>query len=334
MDPQEIISGGVPPDGIPPIDDPTFVEPSAVGFLDPREPVVAVEVNGVAKAYPVRILMWHEIVNDDFDGVPVVVTYCPLCNTGISFYRPTIEGELLDFGTSGRLYRSNLVMYDRQTNSYWPQALGQAVVGPLRGFELESVPTRLLSWVDWRSAHPDGLVLSQRTGHVRRYGSNPYVGYEDAARPLLFTGDPDPRLPVTEHVLGIAGDETIAFPYSELERLASGGVAVVNAEVGRDRFTIFWKAGTVSALDASRIPLSADVGAAAAYVPRTAGRWLTFIARDGTIVDEQTGSSWTIAGEAIAGPLEGRRLRVALALDGFWFSWAAFHPETEIFRAS
>ena len=333
IDPAEIVSGGVPPDGIPPIDDPTFVQPDAVRFLDPKEPVVAVEVKGVAKAYPVRILMWHEIVNDEFDGVPVVVTYCPLCNTGISFRRPTVDGEILDFGTSGKLYRSNLVMYDRQTTSYWPQALGLAVVGPLLGMELEPVATRLLSWGDWRSAHPDGLVLSQRTGYVRRYGSNPYVDYEDQERPLLFTGEPDPRLRATEHVLGFAGSETVAFPYSELERLAEGGVAAVNRPVGGERIAVFWKAGTVSALDAAMIPLSADVGAAAAYLPRIDGRQLIFIVDGGRILDEQTGSEWTIAGEAIAGPLEGRRLEVALALDGFWFTWAAFHPETEIYRA-
>jgi Protein of unknown function (DUF3179) len=334
VDPKEIVSGGVPPDGIPPIDDPTFVESGAVRFLDPKEPVVAVEVRGVAKAYPVRILMWHEIVNDVFDGVPVVVTYCPLCNTGISFRRPTVDGELLDFGTSGKLYRSNLVMYDRQTNSYWPQALGQAVVGPLLGMELEPVATRLLSWADWRSAHSDGRVLSQRTGYVRRYGSNPYVGYEHEERPPLFAGEPDPRLRPTEHVLGFAGSETIAFPYSELERLADGGVAAVNRTVGGERVAVFWKTGTVSALDAALIPLSADVGAAAAYDPRVDGRRLTFIVDSGRIFDQQTGSEWTIAGEAIAGPLVGSQLEVAIALDGFWFTWAAFHPETQVFRAA
>jgi hypothetical protein len=334
VDPAEIISGGVPPDGIPPIDDPRFLRPEEVRFLAPREPVVAVEVNGVAKAYPVRILMWHEIVNDVFDGVPVVVTYCPLCNTGTSFRRPTVGGEVLDFGTSGKLYRSNLVMYDRQTGSYWPQALGQAVVGPLLGMELEPVATRLLSWADWRSAHPDGLVLSPRTGHVRRYGSNPYVGYEDEERPPLFTGEPDPRLRSTEHVIGIAGAETIAFPYSELERLSEDGVAAVNRTIAGEPIAVFWKAGTVSALDAARIPMSADVGAAAAYVPRLDGRRLTFVVRNGEIVGDQTSSTWNIAGEAIAGPLEGRRLEVAIALDGFWFTWAAFHPETEIFQAA
>lgn len=333
VDPAEIVSGGVPPDGIPAIDDPRFLAPGSVRSLSPHEPVVAVEVNGIAKAYPVRILIWHEIVNDEFDGVPVVVTYCPLCNTGMAFLRTTTEGEILDFGTSGRLYRSNLVMYDRQSNSYWPQAMGRAVVGPLLGERLERVPTRLLSWVDWRQAHPDGMVLSADTGHRRAYGTNPYAGYEDAERPPLFTLDPDPRLRTTEHVLGVAGPETIAFPYSELERLSSGGYAVVNWASGDRRLVVFWKAGTVSALDAAQIPRSADVGAAAAYIPRIHGRRLTFVVRDGAIVDDQTGSTWTIAGEAIGGPLGGSDLDVAIALDSFWFTWAAFHPKTKIFRA-
>jgi Protein of unknown function (DUF3179) len=334
VDPDEIVSGGVPPDGIPPIDDPRFLEPARVRFLAPQEPVVSIEVNGIAKAYPVRILMWHEIVNDDFEGVPVVVTYCPLCNTSIAFLRPTLDGELLDFGTSGKLYRSNLVMYDRQTNSYWPQALGQAVVGPLLGEELEPVPTRLLSWADWQQAHPDGLVLSSDTGHRRDYGSNPYVGYEDTEQPFLFAGEPDPRLRPTEHVLGVSGSETIAFPYSELERLSSGGLTAAHRTVGGKRLVVLWKAGTVSALDAAQIPMSADVGAAAAYVPRVGTRWLTFVVRNGAFVDEETGSTWTIAGEAIDGPLDGRRLEVGIALDSFWFTWAAFHPETAIYRAA
>ena len=332
VDPDDIISGGPPPDGIPPIDEPKFLAPSDVTFLEPQEPVIAVEVGGVAKAYPVRILMWHEIVNDDFDGTPVVVTYCPLCNTGIAYLRPTIDGELLDFGTSGKLYNSNLVMYDRQTNSYWPQAMGKAVVGPLTGEELEFVPARILSWADWSQAYPDGLVLSTDTGAQRDYGTNPYAGYDDEARPFLFSGDIDPRLPAKEHVLGIAGeDRVIAFPYSELARLATTGTTVIQGSFGGEQLVIFWQAGTVSALDAAQIPDSNDVGAAAAYVPVADGRRLTFVVRGGHIVDEQKGSRWSIDGRALDGPLAGTRLEVALAIDSFWFDWAAFHPETEVF---
>ena len=332
VDPDEIISGGPPPDGIPPIDRPKFLAPEDVTFLQPQEPVIAVEVDGVAKAYPIRILMWHEIVNDNFGDTPVVVTYCPLCNTGIAYLRPTIDGELLDFGTSGKLYHSNLVMYDRQTNSYWPQAMGEAVVGPLTGTELTFVPARILSWGDWSSAYPDGLVLSTDTGAQRDYGTNPYEGYDDEDQPFLFTGDPDPRLPSKEHILGIAGgDETIAFPFSELASRASGGATVVQGSFGGERLVIFWQAGTVSALDAAQIPDSADVGAAAAYRPEADGRLLSFAVQDGRIVDEQTGSLWSISGRSFDGPLAGKQLEVAVATDSFWFDWAAFHPDTEIF---
>ncbi len=332
IDLDDIISGGPPPDGIPPIDDPKFLAPEDVTFLVPQEPVIAVEVEGVAKAYPIRILMWHEIVNDVFDGTPVVVTYCPLCNTGIAYLRPTIDGELLDFGTSGKLYNSNLIMYDRQTNSYWPQAMGKAVVGPLTGEELEFVPARILSWGDWLLAYPDGFVLSTDTGVSRTYGSNPYAGYDHESVPFLFAGETDPRLRAKEHILGIAGEGgAIAFPFSELASRATGGATVVQGSFGGPRLVVFWQAGTVSALDAAEIPESEDVGAAAAYVPVVDGQRLTFEVQGGRFVDQQTGSVWSIDGRALTGQLAGSRLEVALAIDSFWFDWAAFHPETEIF---
>jgi len=193
VDPADIISGGPPPDGIPPIDDPKFADAAAVDFLSPQEPVISLVLGHDARAYPAQILVWHEIVNDTVGGVPVTVTYCPLCNTGIAFRRPVIEGKLLDFGTSGKLYHSNLVMYDRQTESLWPQALGQAVMGPLTGTKLELVPVQMVAWADWLAEHPQGRVLSTDTGADRPYGQNPYEGYDrpDSA-PFLFQGTPDP----------------------------------------------------------------------------------------------------------------------------------------------
>ena len=335
VDPDEIVSGGPPPDGIPPIDDPEFLSPARVSFLDPNEPVLAVEVGGLAKAYPIRIMMWHEIVNDRFGQTPIVVTYCPLCNTGIAFERPVIDGELLDFGTSGKLYNSNLVMYDRQTGTYWAQATGQAIVGPLVREQLVFVPARLLSWADWLQAHPDGLVLSTETGVQRGYGANPYAGYEGTESPFLFSGEPDPRLPATAHVLGIAnGDDVLAVPFEELASTEEGGWAAANVEVGDAPYAVFWKAGTSSALDAATVSGGRDVGAAAAYLPRAEGRKLTFRAEGGAIVDDQTASTWSISGEALSGPLAGTQLEVAVAIDSFWFDWAAFHPETEIWRAA
>jgi hypothetical protein len=332
VDPEDIISGGPPPDGIPPIDDPRFLAPADATFLIDREPVLAVEIGGEAKAYPLQIMIWHEIVNDEIGGVPVSVTYCPLCNTGIAFERPTIDGELLDFGTSGKLYNANLVMYDRQTQTYWAQATGQAILGELVGERLAFVPARILSFGGWRAEHPNGLVLSRDTGHERPYGENPYEGLDTSERPFLFAGELDERLPATSRVLGIArpGD-VVAFPYDAVTADAVDGWAVVMEEVAGHPVAIFWKAGTASALDSQAIVEGRDVGAIAAYRPEAGGRALTFrVGREG-IVDRQTGSVWSILGRAVAGPLEDEQLVPELAIDSFWFDWAAFHPETRIF---
>lgn len=332
VDPEEITSGGPPPDGIPPIDDPQFVAPDDATFLADREPVLAVEVEGDARAYPLQIMTWHEIVNDEIAGVPISVTYCPLCNTGIAFERPTIDGELLDFGTSGKLFNSNLVMYDRQTESYWAQATGQAIVGQLTGQQLAFVPARILAFADWRADHPDGLVLSQDTGHERPYGENPYVGFDTSERPFLFTGELDERLPATARVLGIArAGDIVAFPYETVSADAAGDWAVVVERVAGQPVAVFWKAGTSSALDTERIVSGRDVGAIAAYRPEVEGRTLAFEATLDGIVDRETGSVWNILGRAVTGPLEGEQLLPELAIDSFWFDWAAFHPETRIF---
>jgi Protein of unknown function (DUF3179) len=332
VDPDQIISGGPPPDGIPPIDDPEFVPASEVSFLDDREPVLVVEVRDDARAYPLQILTWHEIVNDEIGGVPVTVTYCPLCNTGIAFERPTIDGQLLDFGTSGKLYNSNLLMYDRQTDTYWAQATGQAVVGELTGQQLTFVPARILSFQDFRTEHPDGPVLSQDTGHERPYGENPYAGYDRTDQPFLYTGDPDPRLPATSRVLGIArAGDIVAFPYDAVSAHAVNGWAVVMERVAGAPVAVFWKAGTASALDSAEIAEGRDIGAIAAYRVEAAGRVLTFEAREHGIIDLETGSVWSILGRAESGPLAGEHLVPELAIDSLWFDWAAFHPQTRIF---
>jgi hypothetical protein len=207
VDPDDLISGGPPPDGIPPIDDPKFLSPVGATFLADGEPVLAVEIDGDARAYPLQIMTWHEIVNDEIGGVPVAVTYCPLCNTGIAFERPTIDGELLDFGTSGKLYNSNLVMYDRQSGTYWAQATGQALVGPYSGEQLQFVPARILSFGDWREEHPDGLVLSRDTGHERPYGENPYV----SAAPRTNIPDMTTRAPIRTRRHPTSSDSTAAL---------------------------------------------------------------------------------------------------------------------------
>jgi hypothetical protein len=334
VDTELIISGGPPPDGIPPIDDPRFIDPTEVRGLVAQEPVISVELDGEAKAYPIRILMWHEIVNDEIGGEPVSVTYCPLCNTGVAFRRPFIDGELLDFGTSGRLLHSNLVMYDRQTGTYWSQATLEAIVGPLAGRQLEFLPAQIVSWGDWRAAHPTGRVLSQDTGFDRPYGQNPYQGYDSPRNddPFLFPGDPDPRLRATTRVLGVnAGGSPIAFPYDEISRFAVDGFSAVQTGVGAQDVVVFWKQGTASALDQPEIAASRDVGSATAYEPRSGDLLLHFEATSAGFVDDETKSSWDVFGRAVAGPLRGEELRALPAVDHFWFSWAAFFPDTEIY---
>jgi hypothetical protein len=332
VNPADLLPGGPPPDGIPPIDHPRFLRVADVNFLSPQEPVLAVEVHGQAKAYPLQILIWHEIVNDVVGGEPLAVTYCPLCNTGIAWRRPMMNGKTLTFGTSGKLYHSNLVMYDRQTNSFWPQVLGEAVVGPLTGTKLDFVATQILSWQDWRNEHPDGLVLSQKTGFARDYGVNPYGGYDSSGFPFLFDGEPDDRLHPLARVLGIAaGGDLVAFPYLTLEDLAVGGRAAVNATVGGEPVVILWQAGTVSAVDDQQIPESRDVGAVGGFGRRLGGHTLSFTATASGFVDEQTGSLWSISGRAVSGPLSGKVLPPVVAIDSFWFDWASFHPNTRIY---
>jgi Protein of unknown function (DUF3179) len=336
VDPELIISGGPPPDGIPPIDEPRFLAHGDVGFLAPQEPVLSVELEGEAKAYPLRIMMWHEIVNDEIGGTPVTVTYCPLCNTGIAFRRPVVDGELLDFGTSGRVYHSNLVMYDRQTETLWSQATGQAILGQLLGRQLDFIPAQVVSWNDWRATYPDGKVLSQDTGFDRPYGQNPYQGYDSPEndQPFLFVGTPDPRLDATTRVLGVSvGRAAMAFPYGELEATAIDGSAVAETEVGGQPVVAFWTEGTASALDQPEIAASTLVGSLTAYDPRARGDLLRFVPDAGGFVDTRTGSRWDIFGRAVSGPLRGTRLEALPAVDHFWFSWAAFFPDTEIYRS-
>ena len=177
----EIMSGGPQKDGIPPVDDPIFVPVGEATDLTEMEPVIGVTVNGVAKAYPLRILIWHEIVNDEVGGVPVAVTFCPLCNAAMVFDR-RVGARVLDFGTTGLLRNSDLVMYDRQTETWWQQFLGAAIVGELNGTVLKVLPARLESWSRFRERAPDGLVLVPNNPGLRAYGRNPYVGYDSSAQ--------------------------------------------------------------------------------------------------------------------------------------------------------
>ncbi len=223
-----------------------------------------------------------------------------------------------------------------QTGTYWSQATLEAIVGPLAGRRLAFIPAQIVSWGDWRVAHPSGRVLSQDTGFDRAYGQNPYQGYDSPRNddPFLFSGDPDSRLPATEHVLGVDGSgRQVAFPYTELARDAVDGHSVAQTRVGGQDVVVFWKRGTASALDQPKIAASRDVGSATAYDPRSGDRLLHFEAVPTGFVDDETGSRWDLFGRAVGGPLRGARLRAIPAVDHLWFSWAAFFPETEVYRS-
>ncbi|MDJ0497948.1 MAG: DUF3179 domain-containing protein [Acidimicrobiia bacterium] len=330
VDPQEIISGGPPPDGIPPIEEPIFLPVvDALERFDPAEAVVALEIGGDARAYPVQVMIWHEIVNDTVGGVPVSVTYCPLCNSAVTYLRE-IRGVETTFGTSGRLFSSALVMYDRATESLWTHFDGKAVVGLLAGEQLEAVPSPLMAWGDFAAAYPTGQVLDpDATGFNRQYGRNPYVGYDnEQSEPFLFTGITDPRATSKLRVVGVSIDDA-ATAFS-LDLVSGGEAKATNASVGATEIVILWKSGQATALESDRVEGGRDVGSSAVFLPGVDGEMLTFTAAGDGFVDDQTGSTWNIAGEAVDGPLAGTRLEQVNHLDTFWFAWATYRPGTEL----
>jgi hypothetical protein len=256
---EEFESGGPPKDGIPAIDNPRFHRVRDVDFLQDREPVVAVTVDGRSRAYPIEILMWHEIVNDTIGDVPVAVTFCPLCNTAIVFERRG-DGRTLSFGTTGKLRDSDLVMYDRQTESWWQQFGGKALVGTLAGKTLRALPARIVAWEDFRRAHPSALVLNRDTGFARHYGLNPYVGYDRIDSSPLFAArnTDDDRLPPKERVVYVeVGKEAYAVPFTSLAEKRRIAIDTAAGEL-----LVTWKPGVASALDTGVISSGRDVGAA------------------------------------------------------------------------
>ncbi len=328
--PGEIVSGGPPKDGIPAIDRPTFESAQeADEWLEDEEPVILLEVDGVARAYPLRILIRHEIVNDVFQDRPVVVTYCPLCNTSLVF-DGRVNDLTLDFGTTGRLRHSDLVMYDRQTETWWQQASGEGIVGELAGVLLDFLPANTMSWESARALHPDLDVLSRDTGFGIAYGRNPYVGYDSQSGPIpgFFQPELDPRFPALERVAALLNGDGWAAPFSELEKTR---VAEGESDVGP--FVVFWQAGVSSAVDASQVADGRDVGQSAAFDRRLGDRVLTFEFVGGEHRDRETGSAWDFAGRATDGPFEGRRLEPIAHGNHFWFAWAAFRPNTAVWRA-
>lgn len=327
----EIVSGGPPKDGIPALENPKFIGiRDADRWLDDREPVILVELDGVTKAYPLQILIQHEIVNDVVGQTPVVITYCPLCNTAISFDR-RFDGRVLDFGTTGRLRHSDLVMYDRQTETWWQQAIGEGIVGEYAGRKLSFIPAPLVNWRTFKDNYPDGKVLSRNTGFRRDYGRNPYAFYDRQPGPWerFFSKRPDGRLPAMERIAAVEiNGESVAFAFSALRE-----ERVITEDIGDTPVVAFWAPGTASAVDHATIARGRDVGSSGVFDRRLDGRTLRFVPRgDGRFEDRETGSTWNILGRAVDGPLAGNGLTPIVHGNHFWFAWGAFKPETRIVR--
>lgn len=271
-----ILSGGPAKDGIPALDKPLFIAASAADFLQADDRILGIELNGVSRAYPIAILNWHEIVNDHIGQQAFVITYCPLCGTGIAF-SAQIQDKTLDFGVSGLLYNSDVLLYDRQTESLWSQIKGQAISGKLARQQLQRIRLSHTSWSDWLQTHPHSQVLSDNTGYRRDYSRNPYAGYENSTALYTQVSAQAPAIfHPKERVLGLEfGNQFKAYPLSEIDK---SGQTLITDEFAGQVFQIHWNSKNKRA----------------------------------SITDS--------SGNEMA------------AIEGFWFAWFAFHPQTEVFR--
>jgi hypothetical protein len=309
----KIVGGGPPQDGIPSIDNPKFVSiVEADQFLQDADQVVGLNINGDIRAYPLQILVWHEIVNDIVGDTPVAVTYCPLCFTNQVFNR-TVNGQTVEFGTSGKLYNSNLVMYDRTSNSLWSQALGQAIVGKNAGIKLDRVPFDVAFWKEWKQLNPDTKVLSRDTGSTRPYGADPYGDYYTNADLFFPVSSKDDRLGLKEIIVGL--ENAGQYKAYKLQQIEDS--KVINDRIGNKSIALF-----------SLYPFMVRV-----FDSTINGQNVEFQydQNSGKIIDNQTGSEWNFDGIATAGEMIGKHLTRLAFDEGFWFEWVAFHPETELY---
>ncbi|MYH71152.1 MAG: DUF3179 domain-containing protein [Acidimicrobiia bacterium] len=316
-------------DRIPPIDNPDFAPASEAGWAD-QEPGLLLVVGETARFYPLAMLIVHEIVNDEIEGRPVLVTYCPLCNSALVF-DPVVDGLLLRFGTSGLLRNSDLVMWDDATESLWQQIGGEGLVGAYAGHRLAVIPAAIVSWGDFTAGYPDGVVLAPPGRSASSYGRNPYVQYTSRSAPIPGFFDStilDDRYPALERTVGVTvNGHDKAYPFSVVQANRA-----VNDTVAGVPIVVVWSPGTADALDSSVTAGGVDVGAALAFDRRVDGEVLEFSPLgQGRFTDDRTGSTWNVLGQAVEGELAGTRLDPVVHTNEFWFAWAAFHPNGEVF---
>lgn len=325
----ELQSGGPPKDGIPALINPKFISvEDASDWLKDEEPVIFLKHNSSVKGYPLQILIWHEIVNDRIDSTPVIITFCPLCYSAIVYKRKIGEMTVM-FGVSGLLRNSDLVMYDSYTESFWQQFSGKAIVGMYTGTELEILPAQIISFKELKDSYSEALILSKETGYERKYGMNPYSGYDDIDQtPFMFKGELDDRLPPNEKVIGIKEKEIAkAYPYS-----ITAEKHVINDKLKGKNIVVFHSDGTLSALDSKHIMDSKDVGSTGVFETNLDGKNLTFEFSGGKFIDKETSTIWDITGKAVMGVMRGKQLKRINSGDYFAFAWLVFNPDTKIFK--
>ena len=323
----ELLSGGPPKDGIPALRSPKFVPLlHAKGWLDSDEPVQLVVSGGEVRAYPLQILIWHELVNDTIGGRSILVSFCPLCNAAVVFDR-RVGDQTLDFGVSGMLRHSDMVMFDRQTDSLWQQLSGEAIVGSYTGQRLAVVSSQVVPFGEVERHYPNAKVLSRETGYQREYGRNPYAGYEQTGRTLFpVSYKKSSAIRPFERILTFEQDgESLGYLLTEWNKLRI-------RQDKNNQHVVLFEPTMVTALGARSIADSQSVGSVGVFSPRLDGEALTFAVKDGEFVDVQSGSNWNLFGVAVSGPHEGRRLKPITHGVFYAFAWLAFNPATKIIR--
>jgi len=318
-----LLDGGPPPDGIPSLQNPQFVDAMApeAQYLRDRDRVIGLIVDGEAWAIPHNIGWWHEIVNMDFDsGLQLAVTYCPLTGSSLVFDRGAVGGAT--FGVSGLLFRNNLILFDRNDpSSLWFQMDRRARCGAADGTRLAMYPSIETTWSGWKHLHPDTRVVSENTGANRDYQLYPYGNYEVTDGLLFDQPDVDRRRFVKERTLGVPEDDdqsALLFPFGELDEAEEGPLAVATGQARAGPVVVFW---------------DERVQGAMAFRPRSQGVTLSFSVQGDRIVDQETGTSWRMDGVAEEGALAGQRLEaIPEAYVAFWFAWTTFHPAAEIWE--
>lgn len=318
----EIISGGPPRDGIPPIYEPGFQTVKETSeWLPDSEPVIVHQQGEEVRAYPYRILIWHEIVNDEIDDKSFIVTFCPLCNSAIIF-NTHFQGKNHKFGVSGKLRNSDMVMWDHTTESWWQQLTGEAIVGDAVGTFLEMLPSPAISFGEYKNIFPNGKVLSQNTSHHRPYGQNPYVGYDSSRTPFLMRNPIDSRLPPLSRVIGI--ERNGSFYTLPLGSVAEQKWARIQGEDGTEMLILNLSSAN-SALDDRSIAGSALVDQVTIWEnpDHLEFNWDGFQLRD-----TSENRNWNSLGQGFEGEQLQSQLTPVKYGVHFAFAWLAFHPDS------